>query len=98
MLYIHYFKTVLSLFKFSCKLSETVLHLLTWSSFGPTLHSSPLQWCVPQTPAGPVRPTGSALHRPDGVVHCSVHPPRLRAGDLAVCQVRVRPFVSCHHE
>lgn len=52
--------------------------------------SSPVQRAVPQTPAGPVRPPGGALHRPDGVVHRPVHPPRLRAGDLAVCQVRAR--------
>lgn len=58
-------------------------------------NSPTLQRRLPQTPAGPVRPPGGALHRPDGVVHRPVHPQRLRAGDLAVCQVRVRQFLTC---
>ena len=54
------------------------------SSFPP---SSPVQWHVPQAPAGPVHPAGGALHRPYGVIHRPVHPPWLRAGNLAVRQV-----------
>lgn len=49
--------------------------------------SSPVQRDVPHAPAGPLHPAGGALHRPDGVVDRPVHPPRLRGGDLAVCQV-----------
>lgn len=50
-----------------------------------------MQRDVPQTPAGSLCTAGGALHRPDGVIYRSVHPPQLRAGDVAVCQVSSAP-------
>lgn len=71
------------------KTKRSAVFVFCWSHF----HSSSLQWAVPQTPAGPVHPSGGAIHWPDGDRHCPVHPPWLWAGDLAFSQVRL--LVSC---
>lgn len=59
--------------------------LCTQTYIPPPSHSTSVQRRLPPAPAAALCPIGGPLHRPDGIIHCPVHPPWHPGRDLACC-------------